>query len=344
MYQKKRLSKSLTIITVLIIMVTMVLAGCSQSAPAGKDQSKAEAPKFPSKTIEMVVPFNPGGMTDIVARSVAAALQRHWGQTVNVVNQAGGSGTVAMVELLSANPDGYKVIMGAASTGSLNAAVQKDIPYKWDGYTFPGRIARSPLAFVVKGDSKWNTLQDVIADVKQDPSKYNYGSSGPGGPSTFAIAQIMNGAGIDPSKMEAVVFGGGAKTVTAVAGGDVDFCVQMVSEALTLAEAGKVKIIAVSGNERLKNLPDVPTSKESGFAEMSLEGWSGITAPPNTPDDVIKEWEKALEAISKDQTLIEELAKANVVVAYQNSGDFTSWLNSYFNQALEIAEQVGLRK
>lgn len=300
--------------------------------------------KYPSKPIELIVPFAPGGATDVVARPLALRLQEMWGQTVTVVNKPGGSGTVGVMEVVGAAPDGYKMLVNVTSTGSLNPAVDPNLPYKWDQLTHVCRINVNPLVFIVKGDSKWNGLQDVVNELKADPTKYNYGTSGAGGPSTFAIAQLCQDSGIDPTKLTRVVLGGGAAVVTAVAGGHVHLAAQNLSEVVAMIEAGKIKALAVTTPERAPQLPNVPTTKEAGFPGVTLVGWNGISGPPGLPADVVKAWEEAVQKVCADPGFQKEMEKAGATAAFLNQADFQKFLKEYYETGVAIAEKLGLRK
>jgi tripartite-type tricarboxylate transporter receptor subunit TctC len=140
----------------------------------------AVAQSYPSKEIKFVVPFPPGGITDLNARILAKHLSKFWGQPVTVSNMAGGGGTDGTMFVLGSPKDGYTMMMSATGQGTQNPAIDSKLPYKWDEPTLVARTSISPLVFVVKGDSPWGSLREVVDDVKKDPAKYKYGTSGPG--------------------------------------------------------------------------------------------------------------------------------------------------------------------
>jgi tripartite-type tricarboxylate transporter receptor subunit TctC len=333
-------------------MFAMLLSACgagsktptSGSAQPGALAPAPKAPEYPTKPVDILDAFAPGGSTDLMGRALADQLSKAWGQPINVVNKAGGSGTTGTVELIQAKPDGYTVLMHAPSIGVLNPAIQSTLPYKWDQFTFVARISTSPLVVVVKADSNWKTLKDMVEDVKKDPANFSYGTSGPGGPSTFATAQIMEQAGIDPAKLTKVVLGGGAPTLTAVAGGQVHFASQNLSEVIDLIKGGKLRGLAVSSDVRVKALPDVPTSKEAGFDKFTLLGWTGVVAPVGFPKEAVTRWNETIKQSLADPAFAAKMESLGLIPDYLGPDDFKADLKKVYDFALGVAERLKLRQ
>lgn len=328
-------------------MVAMLLTACG-SESSNVTESSSSKPEsssdYPMKPVDMLVAFSPGGATDRVARSVADKVSEIWEEPVEVINKEGGSGTVGTVEAIQSKPDGYTVLMSVTSAGLTNPAIKSDLPYKWDDFTFISRINTSPLVVIVKADSKWETLEELVEDVKKDPTDFSYGTSGPGGPSTFGTAQIMEQAGIDLTKLTQVVLGGGSETVTAVAGGQVDFAAQNLSEVIEMIKGEKLRGLAISNDERAKVLPDVPTAQEAGFEEFSFRGWNGVVGPPNIPEEVVERWNEVVKTAMEDQEFTENLESQGLIPAYQGPEDFEAFLEDSFDTAYRIAEQTDIRE
>lgn len=304
----------------------------------------ANAQEYPTKTIQLIVPFPPGGSTDLTGRVVATHLSKKWGQTISVLNKPGAGGTTGVVFALRSKNDGYTMLMHVISAGTLNPAIESKLLYKWDEPTLIARTNISPLVFFVKGDSPWKNLGEVIEDVKKDPIKFKYGTSGLGGPSTFSIAQLLEAAGIDPTKVTRVVLQGGAPTVTAVAGGHVDFASQNLSEVISMIQAKKIIGLAVTTPQRVKQLPDIPTSKEAGYEAYKLVGWNGIAGPHNLPDYVINKWDQGIRELMNDKGFIEDMERIGAPPSYLGPMDFKAALEEEYKSALRFAEKLGLRK
>lgn len=303
----------------------------------------AAAQDYPSEAIDLLVAFAPGGSTDVVSRALAEKLQETWDQPVNVVNQEGASGATGTMAAKSAAPDGKTLLMSVTSAGLTNPAIQGDaLPYKWDDFTFIARVTTSPLVVIVSAESPYTTLQELVDAMAADPAAFTYGTSGPGGPSTFATAQIAAQAGIDPNALTQVVLGGGADTVAAVAGGNVDFAVQNLSEVVELIKGDKLRGLAVSNPERVEALPDVPTAEEAGFEQFTFQGWNGVVGPVGLDQSVVDAWNAAIEPILEDPEFQTELRSLGLEPAYLGPEEFKQWLQEQFDFATQVTEELNL--
>ena len=184
----------------------------------------AMAQSYPSKDVKLVVPFPPDGVTDLNARILAKHLSKFWGQPVTVANMPGGGGTKGTMFVLGSAKDGYTMMMSATGQATQNPAIDSKLPYRWDEPTLVARTSISPLVFVVKGDSPWSSLREVVDDVKKDPAKYKYGTSGPGGVGSIALSLLFGSNGIDVQKLGRVELQGGAPLLDAVATGADPLC------------------------------------------------------------------------------------------------------------------------
>ena len=194
-------------------MTVATLSACStvDSPPAAL---------YPQKEIKLIVPFPVDGVTDINARILAKHLSRLWGQPVTVVNMLGGGGTTGTLHVLAAPKDGYTMMMNATGQATQNPAIDSQLPYKWDEPTLVARTSVSPLVFVVKGDSRWSSLQHMLDDVRKEPAAYKYGTSGPGGVGSIAISLLFGSSGVDPRQLGRVTLQGGAPLLDAVITGN----------------------------------------------------------------------------------------------------------------------------
>lgn len=304
----------------------------------------AYADEYPTKTIELIVPFPPGGSTDLTARVVANHLSKKWGKTISVTNKSGGGGTIGVMAALRSKNDGYTMMMHVTSAGTLNPAIESKLPYKWDELTLIVRTNISPLVFIVKADSPWNDLKQVMEDVKKAPENYKYGTSGMGGPSTFSIGQLVDSAGVDPTKVTRVVLQGGAPAIVAVAGGHVDFASQNLSEVISMIEAKRIKGLAITSSTRVKQLPNIPTSKEAGYPDYNFIGWNGIAGPSKLPEHVIKQWDQGIRELMNDPVFVKDMEALGAPAAYLGPRDFKNALEAEYKKALIFATKMGLRK
>lgn len=301
----------------------------------------AEAPKYPTKTVELVIPFAPGGVVDQVARFLGAYAQDKWKVSMTVTNKAGGGGFIGTVAGLQGAPDGYTLYLNGPST-YYGLSATKNPPFKIEDGVAINRITINPVNFAVKADSKWNSLKDVVQDVKAAPEKYKLASAGNAGLATFAAAKLWIQAGIDPAKVPIITFDGGAPAHAAVAGGSADFVSQNLAEALSLYEAKKIKILAVTTPERSKQVPEVPTSKEAGFDQYNTLGFVDLWGPNKTPDYVVAAWDNLVKEALKDPKFLDQLDKAGFIPGYQGPKEHRDFIDAEYKFAVDIANKLGI--
>lgn len=313
------------------------------SASAAPDPQQ-DLQHYPQKEIKLIVPFPTGGVTDINARILAKHLSRLWGQPVTVVNRLGEGGTTGTLEVLAAPKDGYTMMMNATGQATQNPAIDSKLPYKWDEPTLVARTSLSPLVFVVKGDSRWNTLQQMLDDVRKDPAAYKYGTSGPGGVGSIAISLLFGASGIDPRQLGRVTMQGGAPLLDAVITGKTDFAAQYLAEMGPLLQSKQLKALAVSTPERVRQLPDTPTSKQAGSDNFALIGWNGIAGPADLPAGIVAQWNSAILGLTTDALFLKETEVSGAEVAYLGPKDFKETLRKEYEAALVQVEKLGLRR
>jgi tripartite-type tricarboxylate transporter receptor subunit TctC len=321
--------------SVLVVVVTLALGA---AMPVGAQ------PAYPTRPVEIVVAFAPGGGADVAARLIGAYASRKWGQPVNVVNMPGASGITGTLRALGARPDGYTLLLEPHATASMLFAVESDPPFKMDAKTPIALITLDPVIYTVKQDSPWKTLQDVAAAAKANPKAFRYGVGGVAAVASFSVAQFLHGAGVPLAETNRVVFTGGAPTLTALAGGHVDFAGQQWSEAGGLIQGKKIRGLAVVHPTRLPGLPDIPTAKEAGFPDLDVVGWQGLTGPPNLPAPIVAKWAALVEEASKDPAFLEQAARVNKVIAYKGPDAFWQFQQEELKKYLPLATRMGIRK
>jgi tripartite-type tricarboxylate transporter receptor subunit TctC len=310
----------------------------------GFGPSTQSAPAYPTKPITLICPFSAGGASDLVGRAVADYLTKKWGQPVSVVIKTGAGGTTGTVAGLQSPPDGYTLFLAGNSNGTINPALEKNLPYKWDQPTMVARVATNTMVLIVKADSKWKTVKELVDDIAKNPKNFKLGTGSPAGPSTFCCAQILGGAGIDITLPSRVVFQGGAPVVTAVAGGHVDFAAQSISEILPLLEAGKIRGLAVTSPERAKQLPNIPTGKEVGYPGFRWLGYSAIQGPPKMPEAVVRQWADAIKEGMRDPEFQKKMDDVGATPSFLGPEEFKSFLQSDYTEAVQVLDKLGIRQ
>jgi putative tricarboxylic transport membrane protein len=301
-------------------------------------------PAYPTKPVELLVGFPPGGGADVAGRLIAAYASRKWGQPVNVVNMPGASGITATLQALNARPDGYTLFADVHAVASMLFAVQSDLPFKMEAKTPIARITLDPVVYTVKDDSPWKSLTDVAAAAKANPKAFRYALGGIAGVASFSVSQFLYAAGVPVPDTNRVVFPGGAPALTALAGGHVDFAGQQWSESAGLVLGRKIRGLAVVHPTRLPGLPDIPTAKEAGFPDLDVVGWQGLSGPPGLPAPIVAKWAALVEEASRDTAFLEQAVKVNKVVAYQGPEAFWRFQEEELKKYLPLATRMGIRK
>lgn len=243
-----------------------------------------QAQTYPAKPVTVIVPFSPGGGTDIGARLIAQKLTAKWGQSVIVENRAGAGGLVGADLVAKAKPDGYTLLVGNVGTQAINQSLYK-MPYNADTAFAPiSMIAELPFVMLAGPGVNAKTPKEFVALAKADPGKRTYASSGQGG-SPHLTAEIFQGAaGV---KLTHVPYKGGGPAMTDLMAGHVDVLFASVLEGSGHVKAGKLKALAVSSATRAPALPDVPTLAEAGIANSESGSWIAMFAPAGTPQTII---------------------------------------------------------
>jgi tripartite-type tricarboxylate transporter receptor subunit TctC len=200
---------------------------------------EASAQAYPTKPVEVVVPFTAGGGTDLIARVTSDYLGKKWGQPMLVVNKPGGGGVIgARAALKEARPDGYTVLVDIHTTGPMMIGAWKTPPLTLADRKYAGRIVLDPMVWVVKADAPWSSLRELSAWVKTNPEQLVWGSVGPSGPSRYTAFDWFSQIGVDPAKTKMVITEGASDSLTKVAGGHLVLAIHSVAEAHALSEAG----------------------------------------------------------------------------------------------------------
>ena len=243
----------------------------------------AAAQDYPKRPIELVVPFVAGGTTDNIARLMAQRFSESWGQTVVVNNRAGGGSTIGTNAVAKAPPDGHTLLVTTIGF-AINAGLQK-LPYDPIGdFTPIAELASLPLVLVVHASVPATNLQEFIALAKSKPGGWDYASSGTGTSPHLAAEMFKSMAGIE---LVHVPFKGNAEAMNSLMGGHVKIYFALVPAVLQHIKTGALRAIAVTTEERLPYLPDVPTIAELGFPGYEISSWQGVFAPAGTPKDVV---------------------------------------------------------
>lgn len=272
------------------------------------------AQTYPDHAIKLVVPFAPGGATDILGRLLATGLSDRLGQPVVVENRPGAGTVVAGGLVAKAAPDGYTLLLGASTTLTLNPAIRATLPYDpLRSFTPLGLVADMGLVLVAHNDTPARTLKELVALAKAEPDKLSYGSFGTGSSVHFGGEMLKSATGM---RMVHVPFNGSSPSLTALMGGQVQVAVDTVVAATPLIKAGKIRPIAALGAQRLPLLPQVPTAAESGYPGFAMDTWFAFLAPAGLPAPIQKKLEKALADTMADPAMQKKLVDIGLSPAW----------------------------
>ncbi len=261
-----------------------------------------------AKPIRMVIPFPPGGATDIIGRTVAQKLSATLGQQVVVDNKPGAGGTIGSDMVAKATPDGYTILMATSSTHSIGPALNAKMPYDaFKDFSPVGHIANAPSVLVVGQGSKAATAKELIAQIKASPGKYNFGSSGIGTYPHLSAEMLKWKAG--GLFVVHIPYRGTGLVVTDLISGQITFLMDSIVSAQTHIKDGRVRALAVTGAKRSTSLPGVPTFEEIGVPGMAFSNWFGVFAPAGTPPAVVQRLNKELNTIMAGADIVDRLEK-----------------------------------
>lgn len=239
----------------------------------------------PKRPIRLIVPYGPGGSSDVIARALAAEMGKGLGQTVFVENKAGGQGSIAMQDAARAAPDGYTIVLGHVGTLAVNPVMMRKLPYDpIKDFSPVALLTRVPMLFAVGPANRSTTLAQFVTEAKAAPGKLNYGSAGNGSAGHLAFEMLKLAAGIEVTH---VPYKGTGVQTTDLLAGNIDAAAAGLPGFLPHVKAGKLRILAVGAAQRLPAIPDVPTVAELGYANFESSQWFGLLVPAKTPANVI---------------------------------------------------------
>lgn len=278
-----------------VIITALGLAAAALAAPVAQAQS------WPEQPITIVVPFPPGGSTDLLARTIGEEISETLGQPVVVENRGGAGGTVGANYVTQAEPDGYTLLMGVTGSNAISAVLRDDLPYSpTDDFDPVSIVISSPLVLVVRSESDFESVEDVMSYAMENPETFTHGTPGVG--TSMHMAAELFGLESE-TKLLHVPYQGSAAALQDLLGGQID---SMFGDILVTSEhvkAGTLRPLAVTGTQEHFLLEGVPTMQEAGLTEYAAFSWQGLFAPAGTPDDVLQTLYEAVAAALETEEL-----------------------------------------
>jgi len=300
----------------------------------------AQSGAYPNKPIRFIVPWAPGGSTDVLARAVGQKLTESWGQPVLIENRPGASGNLGSDVIAKAAPDGYNILVGSMSTHAMNGALYDKMPFKpVDDFAPVAILAYVTNVLAVHPSVKANTIPEIIAYAKANPGKLNYASAGSGSTNHLSAALFEKMANV---QLTHIPYKGGAPAVTDLVGGQVDMLFTGSTNVLAHVKAGKLKLIAVTEARRAKVLPDLPTVAETipGY-EMAV--WYGMFAPAGTPPELVNKLNAEVNRIMQLPDVSARMAPLGAEAVARSAPEFSRILKADEVKWNRIIKEVGAK-
>ena len=286
-------------------LLSVALATLASTVSVSHAQTAAPTDTWPQRTVRIVVPFPPGGGTDAVARALGQKLSARLGKPVVIDNKPGASTIIGTDSVVKAEPDGYTLLVSGSTSYTVNAALRPKLPYDPLKDLAPVAIvARAPLVIVVSTNSPYKEMTALLAAAKAAPKTINYATFGSGSAPHLVGALLEQAAGV---RLQDVPYRGSAQAMMGLIGGEIQFAIDTVASAAPHVRAGKLRALAIAGNERARALPNVATVQELKLPEAAFDGWYAVSAPSRTPAAIVDKLGKEVEAAMRDTHLQEQI-------------------------------------
>lgn len=314
----------------------LMLAIVSSSAIACAPQSAA----YPQKPVTLIVPYPPGGVSDLTARPLVQEASVAFSQPITIVNRGGGAGTVGFAEAIQAKPDGYTIGWGSAGISAIQPHLT-DLPYKTpDDYRPIISIGDSPEILAVRSDAPWKTVKEMLEYAKANPGKVRVAIPGVGSIQEMLFLSLKDLSGTD---MIGVPFSGGGEAIPALLGGHTEAIVVAPAPMLSQIKAGKAKVLATFSEKRLSSFPDAPTMREAGY-DVAKDEYLFVAAPKATPDKIAQAVHDAFKK-AMDSAAFKKFADENgLIVKYEGPTELKQRLQNDYTYFGELIKKNGQEK
>lgn len=316
---------------IIAFAIACLTLACAQAAGAAG---------YPDKPVTIIVPFVPGGSSDITARSVAPGLTKRLGVSFVVENKPGANGAIAAQELKRTDPDGYTIMVGSIGTFAINEALYRKLAYTpTKDFAYLTQAVRNPNVLVAAPNFPASSVKELVAYAKQHPGKVSFASSGTGSSDHLSAVLFRQKAGIEGVD---VPYRGGGAAIADLLGGQVNVSFQNLGAVLTHIKAGKLKALATTGEARTPDLPDVPTMAETGVDGMVVYSWQGFAAPRGTPPEIVAKLSQALRDTLRDPDVQRNLNGLGFEVVASDPQAFTRFQQEEVRRWKDVIDKAGI--
>jgi len=298
--------------------------------------------KYPTRPIEMVVPFAPGGSADVAVRAYADDLSKILKVSILIVNRAGGTGIQGVTYVVKGKKDGYTLLGTTGTPLIIMPNISKEVTYDPVKDLIPiGRLGSAPSVFAVRSDSPFKTLKELIEFARQNPGKLKNGAGGVGTESNFNLALLCSKEKIN---ITSVPFQSGGEAVPALLGGHVDMTSNTLASLGAQVKAGKLRGLAIGTKKRHPDFPDVPTVAEVGYPDVNFAVWFGVYAPAGAPKQVVDVLVPAVEKVFQSSEVIQRCAKLGIEHDYMGPAETRKLIETQLVTIEKVAREAGMQK
>lgn len=316
----------------------VILAAALFAAPFGYAYARDI---YPSKPVTVVVPFSPGGISDVIGRPFVYALGKVLKQNFIIENRPGAGGGVGMGYAARAKPDGYTVMVALSSISAIPASDRmfgRPPTYEIRQFAPIALISADPAFLVVRTDSPWKTVKDLVEAAKARPGAIPYASTGNYGTMHVGMEMFANAAGI---RMNHIPYGGGGQQVAAILGSQVDAITQLPATIAGHVAGGKLRVLATFAPSRVAGYPDVPTMKELGYGEVEYFVWTGFFAPAETPPEILATLRRGAREAMQDPEFKNAMEKLRAPIVYKDADEFQAYLDADAKRLGAVIQKIG---
>jgi tripartite-type tricarboxylate transporter receptor subunit TctC len=301
----------------------------------------AQAQNYPAKPIHILVPYAPGGISDIASRILGAKLTEAWGQQVLVENRPGGNGFIAMAAAAKAAPDGYTMVMATGGDVAINPAMFKEMPYDVEGDLAPiAMVSDAPLVLAAHAGAPYNTVADVIAAAKAQPGRISVATPGNGSINQIVLEWMALNTG---TQFQHIPYKGGAPAAAALAAGDIPLGVLASSSVAPHVKSGRVRVLAVTMAKRSTLNPEWPTLQQEGVKEIDASNWTALFAPKATPQPIVDKLNAEVVKILNMPDVKERFAGGGVVTIPSSAAELDARVKQEAERFRAIVQKANIR-
>ena len=301
--------------------------------------------EYPERPVNMIIPYGPGGATDISARTIAESLGAQSSEPLLMVNKTGAGGATGSVAVANAEPDGYTMLFARVGSHSVNPAMKATLPYTLDDFRFVGVYEINPVVCAVEANSEIDSMDALAAAVKAEPGSVSFSSSGVGSLLHLAGTMALSSFGIENPLEDAIhlPFKGGGAAATAVLGGNATFICTNSSALASFVANGQLKPLMVTTSEPVAGF-DAPTAADLGHPELEqLVGWTGIAGPAGLSDEIAETWRNWLAAATSDKTFVDAMTARGSVIDLMDPEASNAFIQGQYETFRALVDKLEMR-